>query len=473
MARAHKTQPQFISSVAAKPGLRLPGLSPAAKESRAGRALRKRIHRKSHATIGRVSTSRDPVSIIIASDKGRVEKLVPIRHTRMLESPFTYFRGAAANQASDLAHAPSTGILTQCCGDSHLMNFGGFATPERNFVFDINDFDETFPAPFEWDLKRLAASFVLAARWRGISDHRATDIATTAARSYGSEIALAAGENTLDTWYAAVDWKDVLREVRDDPAASKSLKKVSIEAKHHTSEHVFHKLAALKGGKIVLHDQPPLLYHPPWLDVTAKMARFFKAYVKTLRQSQQHLFARLRMVDAAFKVVGVGSVGTRCYVALMLGSHGDPLFLQVKEARTSVLEQFAGPSLWRNQGHRVVSGQRMMQGVSDIFLGWSRGLDGRDYYVRQLRDMKLAADLAAVDAKTLVLYARLCGRTLARAHAKGGEAPQIAGYLGSSSTFDDAIIRYALAYADQVERDYQAFQAAAPNGRIPIQRAPL
>src|SRR6516164_7629253 len=289
MVRNDNKLPQFISSVAAKSRLRLPGSSPAAKESRSGQALRKRIHRKSHAAIGRLPASRDPVAMIMASDKGRVEKLVPTRHSRMLESPFTYFRGAAANQAGDLAHAPSTGIVTQCCGDAHLMNFGGFATPERKFLFDIHDFDETFPAPFEWDVKRLAASFVLAARWRGISDARARDIAATAARTYRREVAVAAAENTLDTWYASVTWKDVLREVRDDPAISKSLKAVGVEAKHHTSEHVFHKLAARKGRKYLLHDQPPLLYHSPELDLARIAANFFKNYVKSLTWSRQLL----------------------------------------------------------------------------------------------------------------------------------------------------------------------------------------
>jgi len=468
-----KTLPQFISSVAAKPGLRLPGLSPAEKEWRAGRALRKRIHRKSHAAIGRPPASRDAVSMIIASDKGRVEKLVPIRHSRMLESPFAYFRGTAANQASDLARAPSTGIVTQCCGDAHLMNFGGFATPERKFLFDINDFDETFPAPFEWDLKRLAASFVLAARWRGISDGRARDIAATAARGYRSEMALAAAENTLDTWYAAVTWEDVLREVRDDPAVSKCLKQVTVEARHHTSEYVFHKLAESKGGKILLHDQPPLLYHSRALNLATIAAHFFKGYAKTLPWSRQHLFARLRLIDAAFKVVGIGSVGTRCYVALMLGERNEPVFLQIKEARKSVLAGHAGRSPWRDEGERVVVGQRLLQTASDIFLGWSRAQDGRFYYVRQLRDMKASVDIASMNARALDLYASLCGQTMARAHAKAGSAPRIAGYLGKSDHFDTAIGRYAIAYADRSEQDYEAFRRAAANGRIKTETSPV
>jgi uncharacterized protein (DUF2252 family) len=472
MVRNDNKLPQFISSVAAKSRLRLPGSSPAAKESRSGQALRKRIHRKSHAAIGRLPASRDPVAMIMASDKGRVEKLVPTRHSRMLESPFTFFRGAAAVQASDLAHAPSTGILTQCCGDAHLMNFGGFATPERKFLFDISDFDETFRAPFEWDLKRLAASFVLAARWRGISDARARDIATTAACGYRGEMARAASENTLDTWYAAVTWEDILREVKDEPCVSKRLKEVTVEARHHTSEYVFHKLAALKGGKILLRDQPPILYHPPDLDVMATAARFFKGYVRTLRWSHQVLFARLRLIDAAFKVVGVGSVGTRCYVVLMLGEQNEPVFLQIKEARSSVLAGHAGPSPWRDEGERVVVGQRLLQTASDIFLGWTRDADERFYYVRQLRDMKASVDISSMNARALTLYACLCGQTLARAHAKAGGAPRIAGYLGKSASFDAAIGRYAIAYADRVEQDFKSFRRAAANGRIKTETSP-
>ncbi len=471
MAHHKEKSPQFISSVAAKPGLRLPGPSPATEEQRAGRALRKRIPRKSHAAIGRFPANRDAVAVIIASDKGRVEELVSIRHSRMLESPFTFFRGAAAIHARDLARAPSSGIVTQCCGDAHLMNFGGFATPERKFLFDISDFDETFHAPFEWDVKRLAASFVLAARWRGISDDRARDIATTAARCYHTEMTMAAEENTLDTWYAAITWEDILREVRDDPVVRKRLEEVHVEAQHHTSEHVFHKLAARKGGKILLHDQPPLLYHAPEIDLSAIVAHFFKSYVKSLRWSNRVLFGRLRLIDAAFKVVGVGSVGTRCYVALMLGEHNEPVFLQIKEARKSVL---AGDkrSPWHDEGERVVVGQRLLQTASDIFLGWAKANDRRFYYVRQLRDMKASLDIASMNARALDLYASLCGQALGRAHAKAGGAPRIAGYLGKSDPFDAAIGRYAVAYADRTERDYESFRRAAGSGRIRTETSP-
>jgi uncharacterized protein (DUF2252 family) len=390
----------------------------------------------------------------------------------MLESPLTFFRGAAAVQASDLAHAPSPAIAVQCCGDAHLLNFGGSATPERKFLFDINDFDETFRAPFEWDLKRLTASFVLAARLHGISDARARDIATTAARGYRSEIALAAAESTLDTWYAAVTWKDVLREVRDDPVISRHLREVTVDARHHTSEYVFHKLAARKGRTILLHDQPPLLYHPSGEDVMALAGQLLKGYVKTLRPSNRLLFARFRIIDAAFKVVGVGSVGTRCYIVLMLGEQNEPVFLQIKEARESVLAGHAGPSPWRDEGERIVVGQRLMQTASDIFLGWTRGMEGRFYYVRQLRDMKASVDIAGMNARTLDLYASLCGQTLARAHAKAGGAPRIAGYLGKSEIFDTALGKYAIAYADRTEQDFESFRRAAASGRIRTETSP-
>jgi uncharacterized protein (DUF2252 family) len=469
---ARKRAPEFISSVAAKPRLRLPGPSPASKDLNAGKSLRLRCNRKDHAAIGRLASRRDAVAMMIASNKGRVEKLLPIRHSRMLESPFTFFRGAAAVQASDLAHAPSSGIATQCCGDAHLMNFGGFATPERRFLFDINDFDETFRAPFEWDLKRLTTSFVLAARWRGISDAHARDIATSAARGYCGEIARAAAENTLDTWYAAVTWKDLLRDVRDDPVVFDRLKQITVEAKHHTSEYVFHKLAALKGGKISLHDQPPLLYHPPGQDLMAMAGRFFKAYLKTLRWSERLMFARLRFIDAAFKVVGVGSVGTRCYVVLMLGEQNEPVFLQIKEARKSVLAGHAGPSPWRDEGERVVVGQRLLQAASDIFLGWAKGPEGHFYYVRQLRDMKASVDIASMNAHGLDLYASLCGQTLARAHAKAGGASRIAGYLGKSKAFHKALGDYAIAYADLAEQDFESFRRAAADGRIKTETSP-
>jgi uncharacterized protein (DUF2252 family) len=309
--------PQFVSPVEEGGGFRLPGQSLADEARAAGKALRERTPRHSHAELGKLPKHRDPVAMILASEVDRLKNLLPVRHSRMLESSFAFYRGAAIIQAQDLAHAPSSGIVVQCCGDAHLLNFGGFATPERKFIFDINDFDETFRAPFEWDLKRLVVSFVLAARWRGISDARARDIATAAALAYRTEVAISAKENTLDTWYATVTWEDILREVKDDPVASRRFKEVVVAAKHRTSEYVFHKITTIKGEKVRLLDQPPLLYHPPGINIPAVAELFIKNYVKTLRWSHQQLFARLRFVDAAIKVVGVGSVGTRCYVMLM------------------------------------------------------------------------------------------------------------------------------------------------------------
>jgi len=267
----HPAKPlQFVSPVEEGPEFRLPGQSLADKASAAGKALRKRTPRLSHAEIGKLPKSRDAVAMILASEKDRLKNLLPVRHSRMLESSFTFFRGTAVIQADDLAHAPSSGIVIQCCGDAHLLNFGGFATPERKFIFDINDFDETFRAPFEWDLKRLVASYVLAARWRGFSDARARDIATAAALAYRTEMAIAAEENTLDTWYAAVTWEEILRDVKDDPTVSRRLREVVITAKHHTSEYVFHKITTLKGNRVRLLDQPPLLYHPPGHECTRR-----------------------------------------------------------------------------------------------------------------------------------------------------------------------------------------------------------
>jgi uncharacterized protein (DUF2252 family) len=264
-----------------------------------------------------------------------------------------------------------------------------------------------------------------------------------------------------------------LRDVKDDPAVFRRLRKVAIAAKHHTSEYVFHKLTRRKGGDVRLLDQPPLIYHPPGMDIPAVAALFFKNYVKTLRWSHQALFARLRFVDAAIKVVGVGSVGTRCYVVLMMGEQNEPVFLQIKEARKSVLAGPAGPSPWRHKGERVVVGQRLLQAASDIFLGWTKGPEGRHYYIRQLRDMKATVDIASMNAHTLDLYARLCGETLARAHAKAGGAARIAGYLGTSDAFDAALGKYAIAYADKTEQDFKSFRHAAATGRIKTETSPV
>jgi uncharacterized protein (DUF2252 family) len=417
---------------------------------------------------------RDPLALIEASNKDRVQNLLPIRFTRMAESSFAFFRGTAILQAYDLKGTPAAGLTVQCCGDCHLMNFGGFATPERALVFDINDFDETHPGPFEWDVKRLATSFVLAARWLGFraSDARRAVQAVTAA--YRTALTRFAEMTVLETWYARITMDEVFEEYADDPDVLKRFKKRVEQAQQDTTEHVFHKITTVANGKPRIADQQPLLFHPDpsALDMERDVLPFFQNYRGTLSRERAALFGRFHLADVAFKVVGVGSVGTRCFIALFSGDQDDHLFLQVKEARSSVLEGLAGPSPFANNGERVVEGQRLMQSASDIFLGWSQGTRGGDYYVRQLRDMKIAPNLTGYTPRILAAYGHLCGRTLARAHAKAGDAAAIAGYLGTAGVFDEAIADYALAYADQVEKDYVTFRAATRAGRFPITTLP-
>ncbi|MBR1086291.1 DUF2252 domain-containing protein [Bradyrhizobium manausense] len=436
---------------------------------KAGRLLRGGCPRASHAStgVGR-GKKRDIVAMIKASNQDRVETLIPIRHGRMLQSEFAFFRGTAALQAHDLAGTPSSGITVQSCGDCHLMNFGGFATPERNLVFDINDFDETFPAPFEWDLKRLAASFVIAARWRGFRPDQAKEIAAEAARSYRKSMREHAGRGILEGWYAKITLEDVRSVFGVNEQARRHVDKKAAEAQRQTNEHVANKITApTSRGRLRIVDQPPLLYHADKRDVNERtLAEFFKQYRNTLAEERRMLFDRFELVDAAVKVVGVGSVGTRCYVALFLAAPDDPLFLQVKEARRSVLEPHQRHSPAAHNGQRVVTGQRLMQCSSDIFLGWSRGPGGRDFYVRQLRDMKVAPEVEALTPRMMRAYATLCGQALARAHDKAGDAATVAGYLGGSDEFDEAIAEYAVAYADQAARDYASFVNAVRAGEL-------
>jgi len=370
------------------------------KEQRheAGRSLREKCLRKSHGEVvlGQ-GDKRDVVALIDAQNKDRLQNLVPIRHGRMLQSAFAYFRGTAAVQAYDLAGTPTSGIIVQACGDCHLMNFGGFATPERNLVFDINDFDETLPAPFEWDLKRLAASFVIAARWRGFRDDQAREIAVQCVASYRESMRQRENTGVLESWYSRLGVAELQAVAGDDIDLSGRLKKKVAEARKQTHEHVFQKLTTPARGLPRIVDQPPLLYHANKFgntEVNEKMiAAFFQQYRETLSEERRMLFDRFKLVDWALKVVGVGSVGTRCFVALLLAAPDDALFLQVKEAGRSVLEPYTGTKPVEHNGQRVVIGQRLMQSASDIFLGWTRGPAGRDFYVRQLRDMKVSIDI--------------------------------------------------------------------------------
>jgi uncharacterized protein (DUF2252 family) len=439
-----------------------------------GRDLRKTCPRSSHAQIILGQATRDPMALLEESNQDREVNLLPIRFTRMMESPFAFFRGTAILQAHDLQGTPSAGIMVQCCGDCHLMNFGGYATPERTMVFDINDFDETLPGPFEWDIKRLATSFVLAARWLGFGNGVAKRAVQTAIASYREAQARHAEMSVLEAWYSKITFDQLLKEAAKNAALVNKIKQDVARAQENTSEHVFHKITTLVDGKPRIADQPPLLFHssPSLPDIEGMIPKFFADYRATLSGDRQVLFDRYRFLDVVHKVVGVGSVGTRCYAVLFVDQQDAHLFLQIKEARPSVLEGRAGPMLFANHGERVVIGQRLMQSASDIFLGWSRGPAGRDYYVRQLRDMKLAPNLTTFTPEFLIAYGQLCGETLARAHAKAGDATTIAGYLGSAETFDEAIRDYALGYADQVEKDYETFQGAVRAGRFPIETMP-
>jgi uncharacterized protein (DUF2252 family) len=434
----------------------------------AGKALRDKCPRGSHGkVVVGARGERDVIALIEGSNEDRLENLVPVRHGRMLQSPFAFFRGGAAIQAYDLADSPTSGIEVVACGDCHLLNFGGFATPERNIVFDINDFDETSIAPFEWDLKRLAASFAVAARSRDFRPDHVREIAVESAAAYRKSMHERSHYSVLESWYSQITKDDVLALFSHDAEALERSKKIFAKGQRQTNEHIFEKLTTQVDGTPRIVDQPPLLYHPHDPEVTEDVIEtFFTAYRKTLPEERRLLFLRFHRVDVALKVVGVGSVGTRCYIALFMADADDPLFLQVKEARRSVLEPYAGKGRVEHNGQRVVLGQRLMQSASDIFLGWTQGPAGHDYYVRQLRDMKMSAMVEAQSPQTMRSYARLCGMALARAHDKAGDAATIAGYLGANDDFDQALGDYAIAYADQVERDYATFRKAVQSGRL-------
>jgi uncharacterized protein (DUF2252 family) len=438
-----------------------------------GKALREKCPRTAHAEWKPRSKSQDIIRLLEESDVDRIPGLIPVKYQRMAESPFKFFRGAAIIQARDLASARVSGIIVQACGDCHLMNFGGFATPERALVFDINDFDETFPGPWEWDLKRLGASLVLAARDRSLSKQIAKDAVRAASVTYREKMSAFADMKVLDTWYAQVNADAILEHFRHDPDFLARLLKKQKQARSQTSEAVVPKLTAVVDGHRQIKDNPPVLFHfQQNIRDFEKVNRYHtEQYRKSLQADRIKLLDRYRFQDTAVKVVGVGSVGTRCYVHLLLADEDDPLFLQTKEARRSVLESPGGKSRFAHQGFRVVAGQRLMQAASDIFLGWFRSANGHDYYVRQFRDMKVSAEVENFRPSTLINYATMCGWALARAHAKAGDAAMIAGYLGSKDTFDKALVQYSTAYADQTERDFVAFQAAIRSGRLQTEPA--
>jgi uncharacterized protein (DUF2252 family) len=446
-----------------------------------GKAARADVPRSAHGAWQPPADRPDPVTLLEAQGESRVHELVPIRYGRMLVSPFTFYRGAAYIMASDLSSLPRTSLNAQLCGDAHLSNFGGYAAPDRHLVFDMNDFDETLPGPFEWDLKRLAASFAVAGRSRGFGRSERDVINRAVGRAYREAITSFATMRTFDVWYSRIDIEDIARLTAGMSAdAIKRFEKNVAKAQSKDSLAAFSKLTQIVEGQPRFVSDPPLIVPVQELfaatadQVVENVRGVIRSYRRTLQGDRRHLLERFRFVDLARKVVGVGSVGTRAWIALFVGrDNEDPLILQIKEAQASVLEPFAAASKFANHGQRVVEGQRLMQAASDTMLGWIRteGYDGikRDFYVRQLWDAKGSALVDVMDARTMSFYAKLCGQTLARAHARSGDAVAISSYLGSGDTFDRAISVFAEAYADQNDKDYETLKAAADSGRITVQ----
>jgi len=426
-----------------------------------GKKMRGECPRSSHATWKAPSNRRDPVDLIEEANIGRVPELIPIRHGRMSLSPFTFYRGTALNMAADIATTPTTGVRVQVCGDAHLGNFRLFGTPERRIIFDIHDLDETLPAPWEWDVKRLAASFVVASRNNNLSEQTAREAVLNCVRSYREHLAEFSSMNVMDVWYASFDAETLIQNFRCKRKRKHLAKRLAKVRERSAFEHDFPKLTS-GGRNPKIREHPPTIYH--WHQERVQDA--FSRYRSTLPPYRRGLLNRFELEDYAVKVVGVGSVGTACFVALLMAGAKDPLFLQIKEARASVLEPYAGASTFPNHGQRVIMGHRLMQSSSDLFLGWTSGRSGRDYYVRQLRNAKIKFEVDRFDASHMIQFAEHCGSTLARAHARTGEPATISGYLGKSDKFDRSITDFSIAYADQAERDYESFMKAIRKGRL-------
>jgi uncharacterized protein (DUF2252 family) len=449
-----------------------------AELSSIGRSVRTAVPRSSHADLPPRPPDRDPIALLEDQAATRVTELVPIRYGRMLASPFAFFRGAAAVMASDLALLPTTGLVAQLAGDAHLLNFGGFASPERDLVFDVNDFDETLPGPFEWDVKRLAASIEVAGRDRGLRDSERRTAVLGAIRSYRTQMRLLAEMGNLDVWYARLDAQSLADELQaeHEPADAKAVERTAARARSNDSHRALSKLTRMVDGQPRIVSEPPVIVPIAELsggtpDLEPRLLSIYRSYLRSLPADRRKLLEEFSYGDLARKVVGIGSVGTRCWILLLLGRDArDPLFLQLKEAQASVLEPHLSHSPTRNHAQRVVEGQRLSQAASDIFLGWLTAdeLDGepRDFYVRQLRDWKVSVDLDRIRPCGLAIYVRWCGSTLARAHARSGDRVAIAAYLGRNDVFDRAVADFAARYADQNEEDHAALARAARNGRI-------
>jgi uncharacterized protein (DUF2252 family) len=432
-----------------------------------GKAIRDKVPRPSQAKWQPAPNRENPVAILKRSNENRIHGLLPIRYGRMQRSPFAFFRGAAAIMASDLATTPVTQLRVQLCGDCHLLNFGGYGSPERRIVFDINDFDETLNGPWEWDLKRLATSVVLAGRELGLKGRQCCDAARATVASYRIRMRQYAHMRALDAWYSHLEAGLLIAEAKS--TENKKYWRGLIEnAAQQTDIHIFPKLTHEKNGKRRFVDNPPLVYHPHDIGkIGIHVRELFLRYRHTLPDERRVILDRYHVIDIARKVVGVGSVGTRCDVALLMASESDPLFIQLKQALPSVLDPYAGRSRYKNHGERVVTGQRMLQAASDVFLGWARDDHGHDYYFRQLRDMKMKFDIEKMTKTQWLEYVEICGWTLARAHARTGASARIAGYMGKNESFDEAIEQFAIAYADQTERDHALLVKAIRAGHLP------
>ncbi len=411
----------------------------------------------------------DPLKLLASQDETRVERFLPLRYGRMMASPFAFYRGAALIMASDLSMVPRTRLIAQLCGDCHLSNFGVFSTPERNAIFDLNDFDETLPGPIEWDLKRLAASFIVAANHNSFSKSTGERCVEALAKAYREKMEEFAQMNALDIWYTRVDFYELIRDVKASGVKLTALEKVikAREKKSHAAAVT--KLTEIKDGQRRIKDQVPLIFHIPAQTTADVIQNAFRTYTNSLWQSRRRLLQRYHYADVAVKIVGVGSVGTNAFILLLQGDGGedDFIILQFKEASRSVLEQFLGSSEFAHPGERIVNGQRILQAASDLFVGWTTGsLKGKHYYVRQLMDGKAAVPIEELDADGMVYYAKLCAAVLARGHARTGDPAIIHGYLGTKDTFDEALVKFAVAYAKQNERDYQRLVDAINDGKI-------
>jgi uncharacterized protein (DUF2252 family) len=435
-----------------------------------GRAQRVSVPRSAHAAFQVNAARPDPVELLEQQSVGRLQHLLPIRYGRMLVSPFAFYRGSAELMAWDLSQTTSTNLSVQLCGDAHVSNFGFFGSPERVLMFDMNDFDETSPGPFEWDVKRLAASAVLAGREGGFSERTCRDIAQSCVARYREKLAEFSEMTTLEIWYSHVTAESLMEFITGARRRKEVLEKIE-KARGKDSHYAVSKLTQIVDGKLRIVERPPLIERLPEAEVEQVIEPVFEKYLQSLSEDRRQLLDHYRYVDSAIRVGGVGSVGTRCYMVVLVGKdNSDPLVLQIKEAEASVLSQFVQSKAYRNQGERVVQGQRLIQAVADPFLGWMRGIE-RDLYVRQLFNMKASADLASMKPQLFGSYANVCGEILARAHARSGDPLQVSAYLGKNEQFDEAVAKFAVLYADQAEADYQTLVNAVKSGRIVAESA--